>query len=157
MGSGRPEGVFGNTLGNKITPMQEEVVETPQTPPKEQEETNNQENAQQTQSQPNNPYEHFKKTIKKESQEHHIPGSNHYIPGRSIFNGTVEEAQRLVNEYSGKGEYVTPNKERVDFGQVIGVFRNENGSTVCETTVGNIHYSKAGTHIVPANPLQGDN
>ena len=100
----------------------------------------------------NNPFANFKKTINKELQEHHIPDSKHYLQGRSIFKGTVATAQQLINEFSGKGQYVTSHKERVDFGQVIGIFRNKDGSIECETTVGTIHYGKTGTHIVPANP-----
>ena len=85
-------------------------------------------------------------------QEKHIVGSNNYIVGRSVFDGTVEDAQRLLKEFSGTGERITENKERVDFGVVIGQYADVKTGKLQDTTVGIIHYSKTGTHIVPAKP-----
>ena len=64
----------------------------------------------------------------------------------------MEEAQDMVNKNSGYGSKVSENKERVDFGKTIGIFVDQNTGKRIPTTVGIIHYSKSGTHIVPAEP-----
>ena len=51
-------------------------------------------------------------------QGKHIVGNKNYISGRSIFFGTIEEAQQLVREFAGKGTRLGQNKERVDFGRI---------------------------------------
>ena len=43
------------------------------------------------------------------------------------------------------------SKERIDFGEEIGVFRDPDGNAT-PTTVGIVHYGKKGAHIVPARP-----
>ena len=95
----------------------------------------------------------FDTTINTEKQGKHIVGNNNYIEGRSIFNGTVDDAQRLVDNFAGTGEWIGANKERVNFGEVIGQYVNPITNEVVDTTVGIIHYSKTGTHIVPAQPV----
>lgn len=83
-----------------------------------------------------------------------MPGRNNYLPGRSILFGGLDRAQELLNQYAGTGEFITPNKERVDFHQVIGRFKspklpNDSG---LDTTIGIINYGSDGAHIVPATP-----
>lgn len=65
-----------------------------------------------------------------------------------------EHAQRLVDEFAGTGERIGANKERTNFGKVIGQYINPVTNEAVDTTVGIIHYSKTGTHIVPAQPIQ---
>ena len=90
--------------------------------------------------------------INREKQSKHIPGSPYYVLGKSIFLGTAQDAEQLIKQFGGKGEWIDPNRERVDFGKAIGVYVNyETGQEVI-TTKGIIHYSKNGAHIVPANP-----
>jgi filamentous hemagglutinin len=43
------------------------------------------------------------------------------------------------------------SKERVNFGEKIGIYIDEAGNAF-STTNGIIHYSKDGIHIVPARP-----
>lgn len=50
------------------------------------------------------------------------------------------------------GSFIGINKERVDFGKVIGQYVDPNTGIVKETTIGIIHYGKKGAHIVPARP-----
>lgn len=38
--------------------------------------------------------------------------------------GTVEDIQELLTEFSGRGTPINANKERVDFGRIIGQFYN---------------------------------
>ena len=85
-------------------------------------------------------------------QGKHILGHNNYRPGRSIFEGTAKEAQELIDAFAGKGTRIGEGKERVDFGKVIGKYYSQKTGEYYDTTVGIIHYSKAGTHIVPQRP-----
>ena len=57
-----------------------------------------------------------------------------------------------MQEYSGKGAPINENKERVDFGEVIGQYYDEKTGMYIETTKGIIHYGGKGAHIVPARP-----
>ena len=95
---------------------------------------------------------HINKKVNPEKQGKHIPGNPHYIEGKSIFLGTVEDAQKLVNEFAGTGEVVNEHKERFDFGRIIGIYVNPETKEELPTTRGIIHYSKNGAHIVPGNP-----
>ena len=95
----------------------------------------------------------FDTTINAGKQGKHIIGNNNFIEGRSVFNGTVDDAQRLVDKFSGTGEWIGANKERVNFGEIIGQYVNPATNEGVDTTVGIIHYSKTGTHIVPAQPV----
>lgn len=87
-------------------------------------------------------------------QGKHIIGNKNYLLGRSIFLGTMEEAQQLVREFSGTGTHLGPNKERVDFGRIIGYYINPKTGEKIPTTWGIIHYSKNGSHIVPSQPQE---
>ena len=89
-------------------------------------------------------------------QEKHIPTKNNYEnalkQGRkpSIFNGTAEDAQKLIDEFAGKGEMLKCGyKDKVNFGKIIGDCVNERTGIKTPTTWGKIHYSKDGVHIVP--------
>jgi len=94
----------------------------------------------------------YKKDINTDKQNKHIPGTKNYEPGKSKLSVSISEAQELVNQFSGKGEKVSNNKERVDFEKVIGKYVDPTTGQESDTTVGMIHYSKTGTHIVPAKP-----
>jgi filamentous hemagglutinin len=90
------------------------------------------------------------------AQGKHIPGHNNFREGRSVLTADPEELGR----YAGTGQSLnsTPigmpgSKERVDFGQHIGTTLDEAGNA-SDTTVGIIHYSSRGIHIVPARPIQ---
>ena len=85
-------------------------------------------------------------------QGKHIPGHNNYIQGRSIFYGTAKEAQELIDQYAGTGTKISADKERVDFGKIIGKYHDRDTGKYYDTTIGIIHYSKDGTHIVPQKP-----
>ena len=54
--------------------------------------------------------------------------------------GTVEDIQELLTEFSGKGTPINANKERVDFGRIIGQFYNTETNQLLDTTMGIIHY-----------------
>ena len=60
------------------------------------------------------------KTIHEGKQGKHIIGHNNYIEGRSIFYGTVDDAQKLVNKFAGTGQWLGNDRERVNFGKIIG-------------------------------------
>ena len=87
-------------------------------------------------------------------QNKHIKGSKEFVDGKSEITISVEKCQQLVNDFIGKGQKINSNKERVDFGEIIGNYVDENGNRQ-PTTIGIIHKSKTGCHIVPAKPKGG--
>lgn len=92
------------------------------------------------------------KNINSDKQGKHIIGHKNYITGRSIFFGTVKTAELLIKQYSGTGVIVSQGKERIDFGRVIGYYVDKSTGKQYPTTMGIIHSSKNGSHIVPAKP-----
>ncbi len=94
----------------------------------------------------------YPKTVHKGRQDKHIVGSNNYIVGRSIFAGNKQQAEALIQQYSGTGQQLGENKERVDFNKEIGYYVDGSSGKRYPTTIGIIHYSKSGAHIVPAKP-----
>ena len=111
---------------------------------------------------PKGPYREingFPAQVKPGAQEKHIPDAPNYKQevangkNKSIFNGTNIKAQELLDKYAGTGTILkSGNRERVNFGQVIGKYYNKNTGKYEETTNGIIHYSKSGAHIVPSRP-----
>ena len=87
-------------------------------------------------------------------QAKHIPSCKGYIPGRSIFKGSLDDAQALIEQYGGTGQRVGKSgyRERVDFGVTIGTYVSQDGSVRVPTTRGIIYYSKSGAHIAPSRP-----
>ena len=96
----------------------------------------------------------FPAKINREKQNRHIQGTKEYIPGRSIFSGTLRDAEVLLDKWGGrgKGTWIDTYKERVAFDRNIGTHIDENGIASL-TRVALIHYSKTGAHIVPARPI----
>lgn len=91
------------------------------------------------------------------AQGKHIPGHHNYDSdaGKSIFKGSLADAQRLISEHAGSGEWHGSNKETVDFGEIIGTWVSPDGTQRKPATRGTIHYGKHGAHIVPSRP-EGD-
>ncbi|MFV0465273.1 MAG: polymorphic toxin type 50 domain-containing protein, partial [Lachnospiraceae bacterium] len=88
-------------------------------------------------------------------QNKHIPGTNNYK--QELANGKLKsilsaDPQQLLDDFAGTGQKIGTNKERVDFGNVIGKYVNPETGEAVDTTVGIIHYGKNGAHIVPARP-----
>ena len=96
--------------------------------------------------------------LNKEKQEKHIPKSPYYQDGRGILTVSLKEAQELINQFAGTGRFLNQDftKERIDFGKFIGIYREPYSEKTELTSVGIIHYSKNGTHIVPAKPQEGE-
>ncbi len=97
----------------------------------------------------------FCKEINVDKQCKHIPGSKNYEPGKSKLLISLLHAQELINLKSGKGDKINDKKERVDFGEIIGKYIDPSTGEELDTSIGIIHYSKTGTHIVPAKPKGG--
>ena len=98
------------------------------------------------------------RTIKGLNETHqnwHIKDSGEYKEGRSIFDGTPEEAQELINAHHGTGEIRLDRrgnwigKEFVTLDRDIGTHIDIDGNETTTNTFA-IHYSKRGAHIVPA-------
>ena len=74
---------------------------------------------------------------------------------KSMFTGSLRDAQQLINQYGGTGEYEGVRGEDVNCERVIGYWFSVRDSCYYPTTYGTIHYSRrSGTHIVPAKPSQ---
>lgn len=90
------------------------------------------------------------------AQGKHIPTHNNYQPGKSIF--TYSNPQQLIDDFAGQGKplrdiFGQPGyRERIDFGQEIGLWVDEETGIGYPTTKGIVIYSKRGVHIVPARP-----
>ncbi|EKE05153.1 MAG: Hemagglutinin/adhesin repeat protein, partial [uncultured bacterium] len=98
---------------------------------------------------PNNPQ------IEQGKQDKHIEGSNNYDPTRSTLTADPNE----LAQKAGTGKPINDiplgqagSKERVNFEKNIGNFYDRSTGQSIPTTVGIIHYSKKGIHIVPARP-----
>jgi hypothetical protein len=90
-------------------------------------------------------------------QGKHVKGHKNFMPGKSEL--THPDPQSLIDNYAGKGTAVgatavgkAGSKERVDFGQVIGIYVDPVTNGRLPTTIGIIHYAANDVHIVPARP-----
>ncbi len=97
-------------------------------------------------------FKSFPKKIHIGKQGKHILGHNNYQKGKSILNISTSDAQKLINKYSGKGRKIGTSRETVDFKKVIGKYVDPKTGKSYDTTIGTIHYSKSGTHLVPEKP-----
>lgn len=94
--------------------------------------------------------------IEADKQSKHLLNSNKYLKGRSILSHANPE--ELLQKHAGRGYKIkgipgeSGFKERVDFGEVIGYFIEVETGKQTPTSIGIIHYSKKGAHIVPAKP-----
>ena len=91
--------------------------------------------------------------IKIGKQNEHIEGAAEYKPGKSTVSVSLTELQRLINSKAGTGRIVAKTtKEIVDFGKIIGKWKDAVTGEEKETSKGMIIYSKSGTHVVPTRP-----
>jgi hypothetical protein len=97
-------------------------------------------------------------TIEIDKQNKHVVGKHNFELGKSEF--VHSDPQNLLSKFAGKGKPInnkalgTPDyRERVDFGELIGYYVNEeNPGIKLPTTKGTIRYSKKGAHIIPSHP-----
>ena len=97
------------------------------------------------------------KQVNPEKQSKHDKSCKGYIEGRSYLLPGVD-AQELVDRYHGTGRPEMSkngewkNKENVVADKIVGVRVDPNTGQEVVTNKVTIHYSKTGTHIVPAKP-----
>lgn len=95
------------------------------------------------------------KTLNRGNQLKHIREDGRDIGTRSYLYGTLEDAQALVDQYSGKGEPKLDgrgnwtHKEIVTVDFLIGESVNPDTGIATPTHRFAIHYGKRGTHVVP--------
>jgi hypothetical protein len=85
-------------------------------------------------------------------QAKHLPGQPNYDPSRSLITVSISELQDLVEYAAGTGTRRGVSRETVDFGVLIGLYRDLLSGRLMATTWGTIHYSARGVHVVPADP-----
>jgi len=90
----------------------------------------------------------------------HIVGTRNHI--QQLANGKnpsilTENPQQLLREGAGRGTMITPTRERVEFGRVIGQYFDLRTGRFYDTTRAIIHFDGRGNaHIVPARPAVFD-
>lgn len=97
-----------------------------------------------------------------DQQKKHIRGAHNYDSSRSEITISLERVEAIVRKKLGEGIPIKGNhimelnyKEVVNFGEEIGIVRSKTGAVLGPTTLGKIHYDKAGGyHVVPYLPLQ---
>ena len=100
----------------------------------------------------------FMVKLNQEKQGNFMPGRNGYEVARnngnlrSVIFRDANGLQKLLDEKAGTGEFVASNKEKINFGTVIGQYMDPETKGKMETTVGVIHYTAEGAYIVPARP-----
>ncbi len=93
------------------------------------------------------------KIINKGQQGKHIVGHGNFQDGRSIL---TENAQELLDAFHAgtinSSQAINNVKTRVDFGKIIGNYKNPETGQLVPTTRGIIHTGNKGAHIVPSAP-----
>ncbi len=87
-------------------------------------------------------------------QAKHLSGHPNHDATKSTITVSITELQHLVELSAGTGKWYPSNREAVDFGVVIGIYRDAKTGHGRRTTRGTIHYSKTGAHVVPAEPAK---
>ena len=96
------------------------------------------------------------KGLNETHQNRHIKDSGEYTDGRSVFDGTLEDAQQLINTHHGTGEIRFDRrgnwigKEFITLDRDVGTHIDDVTSVETVTNSFGIHYSKRGAHIVPS-------
>lgn len=97
--------------------------------------------------------------INPEKQARHLlnPGETEKPDGRSFLTISEKDAQEIVDVYHATGVVKITNngtkiRETVNTDRIIGCNSNSVTGTLTPTNKITIHYSKTGTHIVPAYP-----
>lgn len=85
-------------------------------------------------------------------QSKHTPGQPNHDRSKSTITVGIRDLQDLVEQKAGTGRWEGSNREVVNLGQVIGNRRDPKTGASVPTTGGTIHYSRAGAHVVPADP-----
>lgn len=100
------------------------------------------------------------KTLNIGNQRKHIREEGRDLGNRSFLYGTLEDAQKLVDQYSGtgapkldgKGNWT--HKEFVTADHLIGESVNPKTGIATTTHRFAIHYGKRGTHVVPMEEIK---
>lgn len=96
-----------------------------------------------------------RKTLNRGNQLKHIREEGRDIGNRSFLYGTLDDAQQLVDQYSGTGEPKLDrkgnwtHKEFVTADHLVGESVNPETGIATPTHRFAIHYGKRGTHVVP--------
>jgi RHS repeat-associated protein len=99
------------------------------------------------------------KTVNEAAQARHVVGSGFTKPIRqnSAAGLITENVSTLMKNVHGNNirslEIINNNKLRVEFNEVIGLFRTQSGTLGEPTTKALLHFGQKGFHFVPAKPF----
>ncbi|NBO46387.1 MAG: hypothetical protein EBU85_05165, partial [Actinobacteria bacterium] len=65
----------------------------------------------------------------------HLPDHNNFILGKSEISISIDELQELVEAKAGSGKWLSPTRERVDFGRTIGKYLDEDTGESSDTSI----------------------
>ena len=100
--------------------------------------------------------------VNREKQNRHLKGHKDYVEGRSIFDGNLDDAQKLINELSGTGRPIVSasgvwqQKELVRSPRIVGTDISIEDGKRTRTNMAMIQYYKTGTHVYPHLSEKGD-
>ena len=97
-----------------------------------------------------------KLSIHLDRQGKHILGHKNFINGNSILRADPEQLVKKMGTGQQVGELSIGepgSKERIVYDFIIGDFVDPVNGHAAPTTVGIVHYSKNGVHIVPGRPV----
>jgi len=96
------------------------------------------------------------KKVNADKQSRHSLGHKNYVEGRSyLHDGSIANAQKLVDELSGTGKAILDRNgkwvqmEHVSASKIIGTSVNSDTGRKTQTKKAAIKYSKTGSHIYP--------
>ncbi len=74
------------------------------------------------------------------------------VQGTRSYLAEGVNAQKLLDDFAGTGDFIQSYKEVVNTGNTVGYYVDQVTGVAQETSRITIHYSKTGAHIVPAPP-----
>lgn len=106
---------------------------------------------------PRTVYGGFPTVIHSGRQGKHYTTHSNFSKEKSEVTIDLDTLQYLVDTLAGSGIFYPPNKERINFGVIIGYHVNRLTGQRYETTYGTVDYSRTGCHVEPASPQEVQN
>lgn len=98
--------------------------------------------------------------VNKGKQSIHDKTSKKYVKGRSYLLINVDDVQSVIDSHLETGTHINApygNKVRIYCDKIIGIYVDPVTKKEYPTSVGIVHFSKKGSHLVPQRPLDWSN